>query len=81
LALLAGIKRKIGTDDPCETGLEGIAGDGQGGDMEFAFFLLEGIDPSRMITLEEGAAEISQIKLIIRNVQAILRGRPEAGQG
>jgi hypothetical protein len=49
--------------------------------MEFAFFLLEGIDPSRMITLEEGAAEISQIKLIIRNVQAILRGRPEAGQG
>jgi hypothetical protein len=80
LILLAGIKRKIGAQYSSEPGLESIAGDRKGRDMELAFFLLDRIDPSRVVALKEGAAKVDQIKLIIRIVQTVLCCCPDTGQ-
>ena len=78
LAALAGVKREIRTEHPGEPGLEGVAGCGKGGDMELVFFLLDGIDPSCVVALQEGAAQIYQIELVMKG---ILCGRVEDRQG
>jgi hypothetical protein len=57
--------------------LEGIARGGEDGGMELAFFLLDGIDLSRVVALKKGAAHVDQIKLAL---QGVLRCCPEHGQ-
>lgn len=81
LATLAGVEGEIRAEHSGKSGLEGIAGDGKSGDVELAFFLLDGIEPAGVVALEERPAEIHQIELVIRLMQAILCCSPEGGHG
>jgi hypothetical protein len=36
--------------------------------MELAFFLLDGVDPSCVVALQKGAAEVYQIKLVMQGI-------------
>src|SRR5579872_3860141 len=78
LTLLAGIEGKIRANDAREPGLEGITGGRENGNMELTFFLLGGIRTACMEVLQEGAAQVNQIKLI---AQRVLGNRPENRKG
>ena len=65
LAVFAGVEGEIGGQDTRKARLEGIAGDGEGGDVELTLFLRDGIDSFGLVSLEPGPADVNQVYLIV----------------
>ena len=63
--MLAGVEGEIGGEDACEACLEGIAGDGKGGDVELALFLRDGVHSFGLVSPEPGAADVNEVYLIV----------------
>ena len=65
LAVFAGIEGEIRAEDSCETRLEGVTGDGEGGDMQLALFLWDGVYRAGCGVLSARSGLVDQVYLFV----------------